>query len=249
MAAHGKQHQLRPPKDLPLIPWTNKELEGLRERGEDIQLLFEAPGLTMQELVVARDNQATDGGKLLYAIDWYQKEVFYTAAPTAKDWRWRLAGNTILPDSTSQDYLGQTAIIAAHLKAVVFRGRKLPLVYRRAIAEFKTKRAAIAKLIGSDQETEWKKGAKQCATLKLNQLCRETAVELLYRLITYEAVNGERLLQNYWHWTPTLSSYGELIRAGDFDRNGVFVGGWDPEDSRASLGVVLSRRGEVESEK
>ena len=82
MAVHGKLHGLKLPKICPPIPWSEEELCQARAAGT--HLILVAPNLTMKQMVEARNNLGTDGGKLLSKIDWYASEPFYTTAATGQ---------------------------------------------------------------------------------------------------------------------------------------------------------------------
>lgn len=237
---HGKLHGLQLPKELPSFPWSAEELHAARQ--QDLHLILVSPGLTIQKLCDARNNLGADGGKLLHDSDLDKEEKFFTKETTGEDWDWRLATNAVIPDSVSQNYVEQTTSLVRHLTEVVFAGRDLPAVYTRAIAEFEKQKEALTKLI----ETDWEEAAKQLAALAINRLLRETPVLTFYRLVTYLSVNGERLLPETYHWSPSLSSHGKLVGLGLFDRLGVLVNGWRPRGRHGVLGVVLSRSAKVE---
>ena len=253
IAVHGKLHGLKLPKSLPPIPWTEDELKAAKEARS--HLILVAPGLTMKNMVEARKNLATDGGKLLCNTNLYREEEFYTSAVTGDDWDWRLVGNEVLPGSPGQNYLRQTLTLTEALKNFPLNlnntdlspsGQRVLLrveaAYQSAVRELAEKREWLAKLINDD----WQAAAKQLTALKLNQLCRESPAVTLYRLITYEVVNHARLLQGMYHWSNTLSSDGGLVYVGRFDRGGAGVRGGSPGGSDAAIGVVLSRSAEVE---
>ena len=238
---HGEFHVLDMPEALPDIPWSKEELRQARAAGA--HLILVVPNLTMKQLVEARKNLVTDGGKLLCQIDWYKNEPLYTTATTAGEWHWRLVEDEVIPGSIGKNHLEQTALIAERLKEI-FASRDLLQAYQRAIAEFEQKREKIAKLVNIN----WQEAAKQLSELQLNQLCRESPVLTLYRLITYEAVNHVRLLQGVYHWTSSLSLRGYLVGVGGFGRGGAGVGGWFPGISSGATGVALSRSSLAEVE-
>ncbi|MFH1170249.1 MAG: hypothetical protein V1704_01680 [Candidatus Vogelbacteria bacterium] len=245
MNVHGKLHRLKLPKKLPDLPWSMEELQAAHARDESAHLILVPPGLMMQAIYEKRKNLGRDGGKLLYDIDWYKAETFFTTATTGEDWDWRLVTNKVIPNSTSPNYVEQTATIADYLTNVVFAGRDLLPVYRQAVDEFKGKEQTLTKLINDD----WQEAAKQLSMLALNRLLRGTPAFTFYDWVTYLEVNGERLLESSYHWTSALSSPGSLLNLGGFARVGASAGGCRPRSRCDGLGVVLSRSALVESEK
>lgn len=244
MRVHGKLHKLKLPKTLPRIPWTEAELKAIRARDEGAHLVLTPPGLTMQAICDQRQNLGADDGKLLLNTDWYKGEKFFTTDTTGANWSWRLVTNEVIPGSADQNYVEQTAVLADYLTKVVFAGRELLDVYCQAIAEFKAKQDKLTKLIDND----WRSATQQLSALTLNRLLRGTPVVTFYDWVTHLDVNGERLSQGMYHWTSILSSYGELVYVGLFARYGADVFDWNPRNRSGSLGVVLSRNAEVESE-
>lgn len=57
----------------------------------------------------------------------------------------------------------------------------------------------------------------------------------------FKTHNGERLLENAWHWGQSLDSVGLRVVVGGFLADGFYVGWGAPGLSRDRLGVVVSR--------
>ena len=218
--------------DIPPIPFTEDELTRARKLGQFLILYNRS--ITMQQLHDRAKNKL-GVGKLLYDTDWYSKEPFFTEETPALGWK--LVGREVIPGSTSQNYLGQTEVLATYVTDQVFAGMKLPAVYKVALAEFEDSKAAIGKIVDSD----WKKAAEELSELKLNQLFRGTPAETLYGYIAYFEINHEYLLPDMYHWTASRSSDGDLVRLGGGESDGVGVYDDDPRFSDSNLGVVFSR--------
>ena len=227
-------------KDIPPIPFTEREIKRAKELGQFLILRVEsAPdgqALTMEKMnELLKQSFAKDKkGKILYNTDWYQNEDFYKI-DTPK-MRWALTGKSLVPDSTSKNYLQQTEQLVAYLREQIFAGQELPEQYQLAIAEFDNKKADIAKLLSSN----WQEAAKQLSKLSLNQLTRQTPAEVLYDLLVYFKRTG-RLLENRYTWTARLSSAGCLVFVGYFGAGGAPVRGDSPGHSHGLLGVSFAR--------
>lgn len=55
-------------------------------------------------------------------------------------------------------------------------------------------------------------------------------------------VTGERLLENWYHWGRSETSFGDRVFGGDFDSGGFDVSGSHPGDYGGHLRVVVSRK-------
>jgi len=226
---------------VPTIPFSTVELERARDLGQMLVLRVatgpDGAPLTMQkineqlEAILTRDGK----GKVLYDTDWYGGEEFFTAE--APELAWALVGKEVIPDSTSKNYLEQTAKLASYIEKEVFKDAPLPPEWEEALNEFIGERGKIEPLMGDD----WAEAARQLSALKLNQLGRHTPVEALYDLMIRFQNSEDRLLEGMYTWTSRLTSDGGLVNLGDFDAGGVCVNGVGPGRSYSALGVSLSR--------
>jgi hypothetical protein len=225
---------------IPEIPFTEEELTRARQLGQYLVLTcpINAKGkpLTMSGLYDALGNEI-GGGKLLYEIDWYKDEDFFTTEPVTLIPTWKLVSREVIPGSTDVNYLGQTLAIAQYLREQVYEGQELPAPYQQAVDELESKKDGLERLMNDD----WKKAAQQLADLQINQLFRENPAEVMYRLALYLKVNREYLLENMWTWTNSRSSDGYLVDVGLFDSSGAGVDSVFPRDSLSHLGVCFSR--------
>ena len=147
---------------------------------------------------------------------------------------WKLVTRTILPDSTSKNYLEQTRLLRDTLKTNGW------LTDEEAEEVTDEKLAHIEPLLTSD----WKKAAELMANLKLTQHHRRTFSQALYdTLLVYlsQEDTEDRPLLNIYDWTATLSSVGTLVSVGDLDSDGAYMIGWDPGIRHGALGVCPSR--------
>ncbi len=216
---------------VPAIPFTEEELKRARKLGQF--LILHAP-TTMQQLH-SRLNNVLGDGKLLYDIDWYKGEQFYTTETTRLEWR--LVGREVISGSTGQNYLSQTQVLADYVREHVYGSMELPAAYQAAIKEFEDRKDELERLADKD----WKAGAEAMANLQLNRLFRGTPADTLFDVIAYFKVNGEYLLPNMYHWSASRSSRGNLVGLGFGGAGGVYVRGFDPRNSLDNLGVVFSR--------
>ena len=228
-------------KDIPPIPFSPEELKRAKELNQKLVLRVDkAPDgspLTMQKMNELAQPKMTQGnqGKLLYKVDWYASEEFYTTeTPEAQ---WALVSKEVVPGSLGKNYLEQTEGIVAYLQDEVFKGMPIPKEYQDAIREFESKKASLASLIDSN----WQEAAKQLSELAINQLTRPTPAEALYDLPTNLLTNNDRHLESTYTWTNRRYSDGELVDVGGAGSEGASVGALMPGSRDGRLGVSFSR--------
>ncbi len=228
-------------KDIPPIPFSSEDLKRAKELNQQLVLrVNKAPDvmpLTMQkmnELIQPRLTQSNNG-KLLYRVDWYPNEDFYTTE--VPETSWALVSKEIILDSASKNYLEQTETIVTYLQNEVFKGMAIPKEYQDAIAEFELKKSDLTRLI----DTDWQEAAKQLSELKINQLTRPTPAEALYDLSTNFLINNDRHLQSTYTWTTRRRSDGKLVYVGNADSDGAYVNAYKPAYRFDDLGVSFSR--------
>lgn len=228
-------------KDVPASPFTRSELE--RAKNLDQRLILRvnrAPDgspLTMAKMEQMLQDKFQRGGKgkIFYDKDWYKNEEFFTKDIPRPGWA--LVSGGVVSDSTSKNYLQQTETLVAYLQKEVFEGRSMPQLYQEAVAEFLRQRQDLGGLVSNN----WQEAAKRLSHLKINQLARQTPVEVLYDLLMNFQGTSERLLSDKWTWTSRQASDGSLVDVGSFDSDGLYVGRWLPADAFGILGVCLSR--------
>ena len=226
---------------IPEIPFSEEELERAVANGEYLILRIDRKDdgtpLTIQEMVTMLQPQfdRDSKGKIMYNVDWYKSENFFTKdAPRPA---WRLVSKNLIPGSTSKNYLQQTEVLADYIKNTEFAGLPLPADFDEAIREFESQKGGIGKILTS----KWEQAAKQLADLKLNQMARQTPVEERYDFLMYFQNNDERLHENDYVWTNRQASDGLLVYVGDARAAGADVGDWLPGRTYGRVGVGLSR--------
>ncbi len=228
--------------EVPPIPFNEAELERAKELGQFLVLRVneaqDKESLTMEKInqLLEKDLKDKDKGKILYSVNWYAKESFYTNE--TPNIGWALTSKEVIPESTSKNYLEQTEEIAQYLEAEVFNSTEMPTEYKEAIKELKDKKEELAKLIKTGDKSKYE---PELSKLKLNKLTRQSPVEALYDILIYFQNNNERLLENKYTWTHITDSDGKRVRLGYFDSDGTGVNGNSDDDSYSTLGVLLSR--------
>ncbi len=231
---------------VPRIYFTREELEHAKELNQQLILYIDkaADGtpLNLVKINSIRGGKASDGKKLLYRSDdsggittdaWFKAEIF--ANEEVPQLGWKLVTKEVIPDSTGQDYIGQTQKLIEYLPKVFPEG--IPATYQEAITEFNEHKDDLVVLVQSD----WSKASQVLAELKITQLTRESAAEAMYRLALTEHVTKEKLLPKTYTWTKTRSSEGYLVLVGNFVGRGADVSRHGPDDRYAHLGVCFSR--------
>lgn len=69
----------------------------------------------------------------------------------------------------------------------------------------------------------------------------------IYAMIVNFLVNKERIFEDCYARTSTLTSDGLLVNFGDFDSGGANVNGWRPGNAGGGLGVLFARQLSFES--
>ncbi|MBI2645103.1 hypothetical protein HYW94_02940 [Candidatus Uhrbacteria bacterium] len=234
-------------KDVPPIPFSAVELTEAKERGEFLILRMDAlPGgkpLTMQnlDLYFAGDFKALHNP----TDDWKVKSEFFTKETPRVSWA--LVSKELIQNSTIKNYYDQTIAIRDHLKNEVFKGG-MSREYEDAIQEFEAwvnatfpGKTSIQIKAELQDNNKWQQYAERLANLKINQMCRQSGVDVLFDLAAYYKHNGVHLLPSTWTWTKSRDSDGRLVLVGVFDAVGAHVGRYSPDVTVGLLGVLLSR--------
>jgi len=219
-------------KDIPPIMYTPEQLQEAEKRGEMLVLrvAVDKEGKPMTAKNVNDIVQpTTPDNKVLLAIDWYAKEKFFT--DEALKTGWKLVSKEVIADSKSKNYIDQTLVLREFLKEVnALTDEELSECSDQKLKEIKI-------LMGSDKV----KAAQQLASLKINQNHRRTMVEAIYDTAMRFKSTSERVLENTYDWTKTLSSGGDLVFFAGADSRGAGVSGYGPGRSDSGLGLVSSR--------
>ena len=168
---------------------------------------------------------------------WYQEQPLFTLETPAPGYG--QLTRIHIPDSTSKTYLDQTGVIAKYVRDQIYDGEELPETCGQAIEEYKTKRDFLEALTMANR----REGIKQSVALRLNQMFRPTAVELMYVAPLFYRANGEYLLPEMWTWTKSLSLNGGIANVGCGSSRGMRVVVLGPPWFLSSeLGVIILRR-------
>ena len=201
-------------------------------------------GVNGQEFDARLQNKKKDGTKLLYDVDWYKNEEFFTR--DSSELQWKIVSKDLIPNSTSKNYLEQTDVLVDCVESMYTDPAKIPSEIMGALMEWhdlkrnRKKFDELKKFVESSDEVEWKSAADTLEKLKLTQMFRESFIEWFYRTALTERATGERLLPNKYSWTKSRTSDGYFVGAGDFGDGGGGVSGWRPGDSPSSLGCAFS---------
>lgn len=221
--------------------------EGVLERAwqMDCCVVTQAPRtadgtpFTLKHLHDARDNADFLGGTFLYNTGWYKKLSLYTKQ-TPRPGLF-LKGRSVIAGSTGKTFLGESLIAADFVERLF--GDELPEQYGIAIEELRSSAGNLEKLC----EGDWKEGAQQCIALSFSRFFRESPVEVLYRVLLAQRVNRERLFENLYTRTNTLSPAGYLVSVGFAFADGAYLSSWRPQLAEVSLGFSFSCSGELKS--
>jgi len=229
------------PNEIPPLNFSPAELERAKELNQFLILRVDksplGDPLTMKKIMEIKDNQTTDGGKLLYDIDWYKNEKFFANEPLRLSWA--LVTKELIPGSTGINYLQQTEKLAGYIKSEAFKNQRLPKEYQEALDEFQREKIIIEPLIDSD----WQAAASRLEQLKITKLFRRSPAEIIYDLAVVKdgKLSNEMFLPAVYDWSKSRDSDGGFVDAGDFLAGGADVCSGSPDDVSSDLGVCLSR--------
>lgn len=223
------------PENIPEIPFSQAELKRAKELGHHLILYVDTRDgqpFTLEDMIEITNNETSDGNPILYRKEQIQNSKDQIPRPG-----WRLTSPEVTENTTDKNYLEQTESLITYLQNEVFKDQDLPETYRMAIEEFKNKKETLEDLLESD----WEEAAQQLASLTINQLLRENAPEVIYRLILSEKQHDTRNLQETRTWTNSIGSDGALVYVGNFALDGLNVYSWPPDGLDANTGACLSR--------
>ncbi len=220
-------------EEFKTVPYSDSELVEAKRKGEMLVLRYSLKEVSSEmEEIYKRLETMFDkdkDGEVLYDTDWYENEDFFKKAPIREGWA--LVSKDVIENSTSKDYIAQTAELRDYLAGV----DSLTKDEKREVTDEKLDE--IRKVMSSD----WEKAAKMLAGLKINQNHRRTPAEALYDFAVRYKSTGERQLENMYDWTNTLSSSGRLVHFGKANAEGAGLGRWGPYRSNGVIGVVSVR--------
>ncbi len=152
-------------------------------------------------------------------ITWYADEK----SPLSKEFLgqemlfpgWRLVSRDVVKGTRQRDTITQLDIVVDLIKDLF--GEQLPEVYTDAFSEFERSKEALLRNTRGSLNVR----TQMLLDLKITNLFVETAAEVVYRLGTYAAVHGTKLLPNSITLTRTLVSQGLILNVGDFGENGM----------------------------
>jgi len=199
------------PEEVPAISFSKEELERAAALGQILVLRADrAEGeplsmAKMDELFLSRRpagdtlSLVVDGNPYLRYQDFYGLE---TPSPG-----WALISSERLPETDNRSFLDQMEEVSYYLTHYVFKDRELPQEYQDALEEF-------AQFHEEQRTARYLQGAQSCtsqdiATLKLVQLTRPTAADLLYDTAVAHAANGKYLFSDDLIWSRTAN--GDLF--------------------------------------
>lgn len=227
------------PEMIPLIPFPREEIEREEKLGHGLILQIDKDGngdpLTMERINAILKGKAADGKKLLYNIDWYKNEPFFTKETST--FGWKFFSKEAIQGTKGINYLAQTETLAAYLKDEIFKNQTLPPEYEEALDEFESAKSKIETTMKKD----WKMAADMLAGLKISNLTRESFADLFYRMCVVEKNSTKKIHPSEYSWTLSRSSDGRFVYAGAFVGDGAWVSGIGPGHAYGNLGSVFSR--------
>lgn len=248
--------------EIPQIPYTQETLEHAQKRGEFLilRISHDSDGhpLTMQRIteIMEHHMDAEKEGKLLYSVDWYAQEPFYT--DTAIKTEWKLVQSAVVPDVTSEkdehgnytkdtrnhNYIHQTRLLREYLISTNTLSTKDAETCSDEILKVLSDEMGVdwdtQKITNNDIYTaHWQEVAHKLSALPINQTHRRIPAEIIYDWVMQFKQSKERgILEYNYDWSSALSSDGDLVRVGFAGALGAYVVGGGPVHRLGVLGVV-----------
>lgn len=207
---------------VPPIPYTIGELKFFRRLGYILVFQIDSidgKPLTMQRQIETYQKCSAYTEKLSFTIDSQKENFFVSEVPQAG---WRLVSGTVIPGSTGQDYMLQTALLQTYPEDYRIPGYTAnnTTVFADAMQKADSclkRNKKIRKSTGNQYDTTGlQQAAKLLATMQTNISYRETAVEVCYRIILFHAMHQESLFLDEYVWTNSLSSDNKFVGVGSF---------------------------------
>jgi polyhydroxyalkanoate synthesis regulator phasin len=255
-------------EEIPDMPYSAEDLETAKEMGEMLVLGIdednEGNRLTISRMiemipevidpatgtkVKVLYNQRSAGEAKLGDGSWYKNETFFTGVnkdgslspESTPRLRWRLTSKAPLPESitavfggtaeSSTNYIEQTKILRDHLLSL----GSLTEEEARGCSDEVLKE--IETLMGTNRQ----EAARKLSDLEINKNHRRMPAEIMYDTLLALKGNDERILENTYDWSNSVSSGGGLVRVGFAGADGALVLGWLPDDRRGDVGVFSLR--------
>lgn len=174
-------------------------------------------------------------------------QLFYTTETSHKGWRF--VSKTIIDGSSNQNYLEQTQALMAYVGAsdILFSGNTDAYQRFKVAADTfnNLEKPKIASLLQTKKKEtpdtmNLQRAGMRLAALPINASCRETAVELVCRMILYLKQNKVRLFSDTYVLTGSRTSDGTFVRIGPFMLDGINVDVSYPDERRIGWGTTAS---------
>jgi hypothetical protein len=226
---------------IPDIPFSKEELERAKELGQ--QLIFYTDKMnvmtdgheTVAPITIKnlkeKFSSAHDGNPMISSgvearvEDEHDKPSFCTKQKPRKGWR--LTSPNVIPKTAGTIWLKeQTETLIKYLKDNVFEGGTMPREYQDAIAEFEAQERKLAELqtLVTEDDYGYDKLMEGINKLAITKLCRESPVEVVYRLVLNDQVRQEKQLPaTYISTNRRYDSIAHIVLVGAFDNKGIHI--------------------------
>lgn len=185
-------------------------------------------------------------GQTLFGIE---KESFYMDdAPRAG---WKIVTRENIPESTSLNYSDQTKKLEEYIggSKILTDNETLRGKYARAAERFrKIEKPGIDALLSPKKQTpvdsvqaQSSRAALKLAAVEINLSSRETAVEVFYRMLLCLAQNKERIFEDSYVMTSSMTADNRFVSIGTFIIDGVAITAAAPGYKSKNGGVTCSR--------
>lgn len=235
-------------EDVPPIPFSSEELAEAKKMGQFLILRIPEFG-TLGELEKVLDGKTKNPRESHFTSNVFSYntmdkiKIEYVKSEMVRS-GWALVSKDYLPHSTGQDFITQLDVLAGYLEDNF--GEQMPPAYREAIDEYqKEKKDLQGYFTRFANVDDWPKWLSEfIRDLKIIQLTRPTAIEMVYDSVAQFLANGTRIFKNNLVFTNNLTDLGEFITLGNnnLGKTGLKIYAAMPNTRFRDFGTIFSRR-------
>jgi hypothetical protein len=156
---------------------------------------------------------------------------------------WRLATKSVVENTANKTFVAQIVQVCLWLENF-YKSLIIPEHFQKAIAEIRQKQTLLEDL----QDNNVPEFLKEIQTTLFWKNCMENSLETLFRLVIYNQLTGQKLLNGVYTRNNVVEPVGGKVGgSGGFGRKGANLRADDPRNDWSFWGLVFSCTGDVVS--
>lgn len=181
-------------EDIPEIPFSRHELERAKLLGQELVLYINKTEnglpLTVEEMSKLYYQNYNKKNQLV-SSNWYKYNSYIKDEVPRVGWR--LSSKVPEEMFTNKNYMEQIQVFIDKLRNEIFP-EGVPILYQEAIHEFEKSQDRFKTVTVEDNEN-YESVGKELVLSRINQLCRETYSEIIYRLALHMVNSDASVLE------------------------------------------------------